>query len=167
MKTIHEEWGQDHKVTVKHDSGGPFRDSEARVYIDDEFYTSRSHDGDAVKLAHELAEKNVGHSCCHIVGATLDELGLPRQCEVMTAMQKLAQNYILRTFTGRRAYARYQRIGPAIVAALRTQGVGKEVWEGILSRIRVVTELVNAGRQQEAYASYAGLVNELQSSVNA
>lgn len=106
---------------------------------------------------------STGDSCCYIVGACLDDLGLPRNSLEMKAMKQLAKNHILKSFSGRRDYIRYGKIGPSIVTAIRARTNSKGIWEKVHETLQGIAPQVYEGKYQEGYQRYKTLVLDLES----
>lgn len=97
-------------------------------------------------------------SCCYIVGACLDDLHLPRTSQEMLSMKTLAKDHILKSFSGKRDYVRYGRIGPRIVQAIRSRADSQTIWRRIHGKLQEIAPKVKQGQYQEAYEQYRDLV---------
>jgi hypothetical protein len=97
--------------------------------------------------------------CCYIVGACLDELRLPKNSREMLAMQDLAKNFILKSYSGKRDYVRYGKIGPRIVQAIRAGGdSAQSTWRQIYGSLQEIAPRIEQGRLQEGFDQYRSLV---------
>lgn len=120
---------------------------------------------EAYQQGHENTDTQIeeSNSCCYIVGACLDDLGLPRNSLEMKAMKQLTKNHILKSFSGKRDYVRYGKIGPSIVTAIRARTNSKGIWEKVHQTLQGIAPQIYEGKYQEGYQQYKGLVLELES----
>lgn len=96
--------------------------------------------------------------CCYITSACLDDLGIPRTTREMTAMKTLTRDHVLRTFSGKRDYIKYERIAPGVVRAIRGSRDVRRVWTGVHETLRGVADLVDSGKYEEGHQMYKTLV---------
>lgn len=97
-------------------------------------------------------------SCCYVTSACLDDLGLPRSSPEMKVMKILTRNYILKSFSGRRAYLQYGRIAPKIVESIRARSDSKNIWKQVYERLHEMVPTVEQGKYEEGYERYKSLV---------
>jgi hypothetical protein len=128
-------------------------------------YSSETGDGssDGPTTSDEPTSSGGSDSCCYIVGACLDDLGLPRNSLEMRAMKQLAKNHILKSFSGRRDYVRYGKIGPSIVTAIRARTNSQGTWEKVYETLQGIAPQIYEGKYQEGYQRYKTLVLDLES----
>lgn len=126
-------------------------------------YLSEDETGDGTSDEPTISDDS--SSCCYIVGACLDEMGLPRSSPEMMAMKQLAKNYILKSFSGRRDYVRYGRIGPSIVTKIRASENSKGIWGKVYETLQGIAPQVYEGKYQQGYRQYRDLVLGLETSL--
>jgi hypothetical protein len=97
-------------------------------------------------------------NCCYIVSACLDDLGIPRNSQEMQAMKQLTKEHILNSFSGKRDYVSYGRIGPKIVDSIRSREDSKQVWGNIYKKLTDVASVVFEGKYEEGHQQYKSLV---------
>jgi len=136
--------------------------------VEDTLFDSRERDiykkGEEFGKTHPSSEENSSSSssssdsCCYIVGACLDELHLPRTSQEMLAMKVLAKDHILKSFSGKRDYVRYGKLGPKIVEAIRARSDSQPVWRRIYEGLREITPKVQRGDLKAGYDQYKSMV---------
>ena len=115
------------------------------------------------KHTESQTDDSSGSNCCYIVGACLDDLKLPRNSLEMKAMKQLAKNHILKSFSGKRDYVRYGKIGPSIVTAIRASTNSRGIWERVHQTLQGIAPQILEGNYQEGYQRYKSLVLDLES----
>ncbi|MEI6850279.1 MAG: hypothetical protein WCK29_04540 [archaeon] len=97
-------------------------------------------------------------SCCYIVSACLDNLNLPRSSLEMKAMKKLTREFILKSFSGKRDYITYGKIGPAIVRSIQSTSDSQATWQQVYGMLQGIARKVEEGKYQESHDQFKSLV---------
>lgn len=108
--------------------------------------------------------KNGGSSDgCFLTSACTEARGLPDDCYELTTLRAFRDGYMKTLPQGQADICQYYHTAPAIVAKIRTLPNAKEVFDRIYTDLVLpCVELIENGKNEDAYAKYRGYVNMLQ-----
>jgi len=96
-----------------------------------------------------------GDMDCFLTTACVRAMGLPDDCQELTVLRRFRDEHLMKTFAGRAEVARYYRIAPQVVLAIR-QAASPEA-EGIAiyqSLVSPAVKSIEAGNFDEAFQHY-------------
>ena len=89
---------------------------------------------------------------CFLTTACVEHAGLPDDCPELQLMRKFRDEYIRLLPDGSNLIEDYYRTAPLIVQRIKSGMDADAVLENLLSTVRSVVELIQAGRKSEALA---------------
>ena len=102
-------------------------------------------------------------SGCFLTSACVETMGLPDDCHELTVLRAFRDGYMSAIPGGADDIKEYYRCAPAIVAAIKACPDSREVFGRIYSElVRPCVELIEAGKNSEAYAEYKDYTKALQ-----
>lgn len=103
---------------------------------------------------------------CYITTACLEARGIPVKDSLeYRTIKDLTKNHILASFSGKRDYVKYNKIGPGIVEAVNARSDSQEIWGGVYSDLQNVSGLVLQGMYEAGHQAYKRMVGSLQEKV--
>lgn len=106
--------------------------------------------------------KNRGCKCCFITTAVCESLGLPDDCEELTALRWFRDAVMAQTPQGRREIEIYYDVAPAIVEAIdRRADAPARYLQLYADSIRPAVDAIQQGQHQRAYALYRQMMEGL------
>lgn len=106
--------------------------------------------------------KNRGCKCCFITTAVCESLGLPDDCEELTALRWFRDEVMAQTPQGRREIEIYYDTAPAIVEAIgRRADAPTRYLQLYADSIRPAVEAIQRGEHQRAYEVYRRMMEGL------
>lgn len=99
---------------------------------------------------------------CFITTACVTEKGLADNCDELTTLRSLRENYMRQTPQGKTLLAEYQTLGPAVVAAISHCENRKEIYDYLYQNmITPSVAMIKNGEYQDAVDWYQGFSKEL------
>lgn len=99
-------------------------------------------------------EKDSGGGC-FLTSACVEAMGLPDDCRELTVLRHFRDTYMRGSEQGQADILEYYMIAPAIVDRIRERGNSRSVFERIYRDLVLpCVELIDAGRNEEAYGKY-------------
>ncbi|MBX2933771.1 MAG: hypothetical protein KF825_05965 [Ferruginibacter sp.] len=99
---------------------------------------------------------------CFITTACVTEKGLADNCDELTTLRSLRENYMRQTPQGETLLAEYQTLGPAVVAAISHCENRKEIYDYLYQNmITPSVAMIKNGEYQDAVDWYQGFSKEL------
>ena len=99
---------------------------------------------------------------CFITTACVTEKGLADNCDELTTLRGLRENYMRQTQQGKILLTEYQTLGPAVVAAISHCENRKEIYDYLYQNmITPAVAMIKNGKYQNAVDWYQGFSEEL------
>lgn len=99
---------------------------------------------------------------CFITTACVTEKGLPDNCDELTTLRGLRENYMRHTLQGKALLTEYSILGPAVVAAIYHCENRKEIYDYLYQNmITPAVAMIKNGKYQDAVDWYQGFSEEL------
>jgi hypothetical protein len=95
-----------------------------------------------------------GGTKCFLATACVEYAGLPDDCEELRIMRRFRDEYVSRLPEGPALIQNYYQAAPGIVRRIQADGQRDLIFGYMLTRLREVTALIQAGRQAEAHELY-------------
>lgn len=100
---------------------------------------------------------------CYLTTACVDCRNLPDDCVELTVLRKFRDEYMMRQPEGPEDIKEYYEKAPQIVSEIDSRKDRKEIYENLYSDvIKPCVEMIECGKNEEAYEKYKRMVRELE-----
>lgn len=118
-------------------------------------YNAGYENGENNPAADNDGSGSPGGSGCFLTTACVDSIGLPDDCEELTMLRWLRDNFIRRQKGGAEEVAEYYRVAPQITARIDASAERRTVYRGIYDGLVLpAVQMIRANRYQDAYELY-------------
>lgn len=107
--------------------------------------------------------KDSGSSGCYVTSACVEAMGLPDDCEELTTLRKLRDEWLKEQPGGKEKTKEYYRVAPGIVQAIEAKEDRKQVFQSIYDEmVCPCVKAIQEGKFQEACDLYERITRELE-----
>lgn len=123
------------------------------------YYRAHYYPEDTCEHWEEASDYSSGG--CFITTACCERRGLADDCELMTKLRALRDEYLLKGPEGRAMVAEYYRTAPDVIAAVNALPDAEAVYGRVYGVLLEVVGLIDAGKNAEAVSLYRGMAEDL------
>lgn len=106
---------------------------------------------------------SVSSGGCYLTSACVEARGLADDCRELTVLRAFRDGYMRSTSTGAADICTYYHTAPAIVEKIKALPNATEIFDRIYCELVLpCVELIEAGRNEEAYTAYKTYTQKLQ-----
>ena len=98
---------------------------------------------------------------CYLTTACTVAAGLPDDCDELTLLRDLRDNYLVGLPNGRKLMAEYESMAPKVVKAINALPNAKEIWMDVYEQVTVACGLVREGNLEGAVRYYESMSRNL------